>query len=108
DGNGGQDYSVTLQGATGSISAAALTISAVGDSKGYDGTTTSAQTPTVTGALYGSDTVSNLAQSFDSRHAGARTLAVTSYTVNDGNGGQDYSVTLQGATGSISATSHER
>src|SRR5262249_60322271 len=40
---------------------------------------------------------------FDTRHTGARTLAVTAYPVNDGNGGADYSVHTHTASGSISA-----
>src|SRR5207248_5191451 len=47
------------------------------------------------------DTVSGLSQAFDSRHAGARTLSVTGYTVNDGNAGGDYTVSTPTASGSI-------
>ena len=39
DGNGGNDYTVTLVTATGTITPAALTITATSDSKVYDGTT---------------------------------------------------------------------
>ena len=103
DGNGGADYTVTLQTATGTITPAALTISAVSDTKGYDGTLTSSETPAV-GTLYGTDTVTGLAQAFQSKDVlgvGGSTLQVTGYQVNDGNGGADYTVTLQTATGTI-------
>ena len=103
DGNGGADYTVTLQTATGTITPAALTISAVSDTKVYDGTLTSSETPAV-GTLYGTDTVTGLAQAFQSKDvlgAGGSTLQVTGYQVNDGNGGADYTVTLQTATGTI-------
>ena len=46
DGNGGTDYTVTANTASGTINPAALTINAITDSKTYDGTTTSSKTPT--------------------------------------------------------------
>ena len=39
DGNGGNDYTVTLDTAAGTITPAALTITATSDTKVYDGTT---------------------------------------------------------------------
>ena len=101
DANGGGNYSVTTGTASGTISQALLTINAVADSKGYDGTTDSDETPTIVGTVYAPDTVTGLDQVFDSRNAGARTLTA-SYTVNDGNGGGNYSVTANTASGSIS------
>jgi hypothetical protein len=104
DGDGGADYTVTPQTASGTITPAPLTISATGDSKQYDGTTSSAQNPTSSGTLYGSDTVSGLVQAFQSKDVlgtGGSTLVVTGYTVNDGNGGKDYSATLATASGTI-------
>src|SRR6185312_15901093 len=95
DDNGGKDYSVTTNSALGTITPASLTLSAVTDSKVYDGTTSSSQTPTV-GTLYGSDSVTGLAQAFASKDVlgtNGSTLEVRGYTVNDGNGGKDYSVT---------------
>src|SRR5262249_6896559 len=76
---------------------------ATGDRKGYDGTTDSAAAPTVVGTVYGPDTVTGLDQVFDSRNAGARTLSVSAYTVNDGNGGGNYAVTTHTAQGTIAA-----
>src|SRR5439155_791214 len=103
DGNSGGDYCVSLHTATGTITARDLDINAVADSKVYDGTTASSQTPTV-GTLYNSDTVTGLSQAFTSRHvlgAGGSTLAVTGYVVNDGNSGNDYAVTTHTASGTI-------
>jgi hypothetical protein len=105
DGNGGKDYTVTTVTNTGTITAAALTITAGSDSKTYDGTTSSGATPTV-GTLYGTDTVTGLSQAFgvkDVLGAGKSTLSVTGYTVNDGNGGADYKVTTATNTGTITA-----
>ncbi len=103
DGNGGADYTVATQHASGTITPAALTISAVTDSKTYDGTTTSSQTPSV-GTLFGTDTVTGLSQAFSSKDVlgtAGSTLVVTGYTVNDGNGGADYTVATQNANGTI-------
>ncbi len=96
-------YTITSAAGTGSISRAPLDFSAVSDSKGYDGTTGSSATPTVgDGQVQTGDSVTGLAQDFDSRNAGARTLAVSTYSINDGNGGNNYDLTLHDASGSIS------
>ena len=88
DGNSGGNYCVTLHTASGTITARDLDINAASDSKVYDGTSSSAQTPTV-GTLYNSDTVTGLAEKYDNRNAGTgKTLSVTSYTINDGNSGK--------------------
>jgi filamentous hemagglutinin family protein len=101
DGNGGNNYVVTLQSAQGTIDPAALILSAVSDTKTYDGTTSSAQTPTESGLVEG-DSLSFLSQSFASRNAGTQSLNVDNgYVVNDGNGGNNYVVTLQSAQGTI-------
>lgn len=101
DGNSGNNYTVVRNTAAGSIDRAALTIAARADSKTYDGTTSSDETPTVSGKK-GSDTVTGLDQVFDSRNAGSRTLLVSAYTVNDGNGGNNYTISTPTASGSIS------
>jgi filamentous hemagglutinin family protein len=101
--NGGLASNYTLavgQTTTADITAATLTISAASDSRVYDGTTVSSLGPLAAG-LVGGDTLS-ASQSFDSKNAGARTLLVNGgYTVNDGNGGNNYVVTTVGNTGSI-------
>jgi len=100
DGNGGQNYLVSTHEAQGSITPKALTIAAVADSKVYDANTASAATPQVSGLVMG-DSVFGERQVFDSRNAGVRTLSVDQYTVNDGNGGQNYQVSTHSAQGSI-------
>jgi hypothetical protein len=75
-------------------------VTASSDSKVYDGTTSSAATPTITdGTLAGGDTAC-FTQSYDSPNAGKRTLMPAGY-VNDGNGGNNYSVTFVGIVGEI-------
>src|SRR5207245_1828284 len=50
-------------------------------------------TPTTSG-LQGSDTVTGLAETYDTKNAGTgKTLSVSAYTVNDGNSGGNYIVT---------------
>jgi len=104
DGNSGGNYAVTLNTAKGTITKAASTINAVTDTKVYDGTTNSSKTPTVSGTLYGTDTVTGRTQAFVSKNVlgtNGSTLQVTGYTVNDGNGGGNYAVTTNTATGTI-------
>ncbi|MGO9468906.1 MAG: YDG domain-containing protein, partial [Isosphaeraceae bacterium] len=72
---------------------AALVITAVSNTKVYDGTTSAAAMPMVWG-LQGSDTVSDLSETYDTPNAGTgKTLSVATYSINDGNGGNNYTVT---------------
>ena len=106
DGNGGNNYTVATNTATGTITPAALTLSAATDSKTYDGTTSATGTTVGISGLQGSDTVTSLTESFASKNVmgmNGSTLSVNSgYTLNDGNGGNNYTVTADTATGTIS------
>jgi hypothetical protein len=84
------------------INPANLTITAAANTKTYDGTTNAAAVPTVTG-LQGFDSVTGLAETYDTRNAGTgKTLTVSTYTVNDGNAGANYTVnTVTSSTGEI-------
>jgi hypothetical protein len=87
------------------ITPRALTVNAVSDARAYNGTTSSVGVPTVTG-LQTSDTLNGaLTQSFASKDVlgdGASTLAASgSYSVSDGNGGSNYSVSVLTAPGTI-------
>ncbi len=106
DGDNGADYTVTTQQTPGTITPAALTITATSDTKVYDGTTTSSKSPTH-GSLYAGDTVTGLTQAFASKNAlgaSGSTLIVTGYTINDGDGGNDYTVTEHDASGTVTPT----
>jgi hypothetical protein len=107
DVNNSSDYTITtLTNTTGQINAAALTLTALTNTKNFDGTTSAAAIPTVSG-LIGSDTVSELSETYDTAAAGTgKTLSVVSgYTVSDGNSGNDYAVaTVTNTTGEIDAT----
>ncbi len=100
DGNDGGNYLVTTVIAPGTINAAPLTLAAVTATKTYDGTTLSTAMPTESGLVAG-DSISGLAESYDSKNAGARTLAVGGYTIQDGAGGANYIVTTTVAPGTI-------
>ena len=103
DGNGGNDYTVTTETAPGTITPAALTITAATDTKIYDGTIISEMMPT-TSELYDGDTATGLTQEFESKDAlgtNGSTLEVTGYTIDDGNDGDNYTVTTKTATGTI-------
>ncbi len=105
DDDDGANYRVTLVSAQGTITPAALTISATSQTKVYDGTTTSTAAPTYSGLItVGGDTITGLSQAFASKNVlgtNGSTLAVTGYTINDGDGGKDYTVTLHTASGTI-------
>lgn len=101
----GNYYIGTKRSATGSngtIKPKPLTLTAVTDNKVYDGTTRSGVLP-ASGALAVGDSLSNLVQTFDSSAVGIRSLSVSGYTLNDGNGGANYVVTRVPGTGSILA-----
>ena len=105
DGNGGSNYTVTfVANSTGQITARAITVTAITGTKGYDGTASSAATPTITaGNLASGDTVT-LSESFGSKNAGTGLILTPAATISDGNGGANYSVTLAAnAAGSITA-----
>jgi hypothetical protein len=104
DGNLGNNYSATLHDAAGTITKAALDLYAVSDSKVYDGTTSSDETPSVSGLKGSADDVTGRAQAFQSKNVlgvGGSTLQVTAYTIADGNSGGNYSVTPHTAAGTI-------
>ena len=62
------------------------------NTKIYDATTSAAALPLVSGVST-DDTVSGLAESYDNPNAGTgKTLSVSTFTINDGNGGGNYDV----------------
>ena len=98
DGNGGNNYAVTAATAVaGVIDQAPLTITAAANVKIYDGTTSAAATPTVVGLL-GSDTVTGLSETYDTKNAGIFKTLTPAGSVNDGNSGHNYAVTFATTT----------
>ncbi len=90
----------TATGAVGTITTAALTVSTSAVSKPYDGTTGAAGSAIVTGgALFGSDTLSGGSFAFLDPNVGiGKTVTVSGVTVNDGNGGANYTVSFTNNT----------
>ena len=105
DGNGGSNYTVTfVADTTGQITPRAIRVTAATSNKVYDGTTSPTATPTITsGSLVSGDTAA-FAETFDTRNVGTGKTLTAAGSVNDGNGGSNYTVTLVAATaGSVTA-----
>jgi fibronectin-binding autotransporter adhesin len=99
-GSGLANYNISYVNGAMTIGKATLTLAASSDAKVYDTTRVSTGAVQVYGLAAG-DSLSNLTQAFDSKNAGARTLSVATYVLNDGNGGNNYTVTTQSANGQI-------
>jgi hypothetical protein len=105
DGNGGNNYTVTLAGnATSTINPLAVTLTAPSVTKTYDGGTTYTTTGgnltsiTASGPLVGGDTVTAATIAYADKNVGAgnKTVNLNAATISDGNGGNNYTVTLAG------------
>lgn len=91
-------------GAVGSIGAASLVLTTSAVTKIYDGTTSALGSATISsGALVGSDSLGGGSFAFVDPNAGAnKAVTVNGVTVNDGNGGANYSVSyVNNATSTI-------
>ena len=87
----------TLTGASAgnfTITKRLITVTAVTNTKTYDGTTSASATPTITsGSLATGDTVT-WTETYSTATAGTGKTLIPAGTVNDGNGGNDYTVTF--------------
>ena len=103
-------HTFTVSGDTGSgsgsltIGRRAITVTAVSSSKPYDGSNTSSGAPSITaGSLVNGDTAT-WTQTYNNKNVGTGKTLTPAGTVNDGNGGLNYNVTLTPvSTGSITA-----
>ena len=94
--NAGNYTLVQPSGLTATVSALPITVIAVTATKTYDGTTSASGTPTITPALATGDTATALSQAFQTSAAGeGNKTIIPAITINDGNGGANYQVTLQ-------------
>ena len=100
------NYDLSFANGALTINKAALSITAQANTKVYDGGVTSAASPAVSG-LVGTDTISGLSQAYADKNVGnGKTLAISAYTINDGNGGNNYTVTaVNNTSGVITAKS---
>jgi len=96
------NYTLTQpSGLAADITAATLTITATANTKIYDGSTSAAAIPTTSG-LQSSDTVTGLAETYDTKNVGTgKTLSVSAYLVNDGNSGNNYTVSTATSTAGV-------
>jgi len=70
-----------------------ITVTAVSNTKVYDGTTSSTGTPSITGSLVTGD-VAGFIETFDNQHVGTGKTLTPSGAVDDGNSGLNYSATF--------------
>jgi hypothetical protein len=99
----GGNYTLTYVGASLSITARPITVTAAAATKTYDGTLASSGIPVVTGSLKSGDTVT-WTQTYDTKNVGSGKTLTPAGTVSDGNGGNNYTVTFAtSATGVINA-----
>jgi len=106
DGNSGNNYNVTYAtDTTGEITVRAITVTAATDSKTYDGTTSSAGSPTITsGTIAAGDSAPTWTQTYSTKHVGTGKTLTPSGVVSDGNSGNNYDVTfVNDTTGVITA-----
>src|SRR5207248_913061 len=93
DGNNGANYAYSfVNDTTGVINALAITVTAAANSKTYDGTTSAANAPTISPPLGAGDT-SGFTETYDNKNAGTGKPLTPAGLVNDGNGGNNYTVT---------------
>src|SRR5205814_8990958 len=93
DGNSGNNYSYPYTTLFRSeITKRAVTVTAVTDTKPYDGNISSSGTPTFAPLLISPDSAA-FTQSFDNRNAGTGKTLTPAGLVSDGNSGNNYSYT---------------
>jgi parallel beta-helix repeat protein len=76
------------------VSPEALTITAAANSKVYDGTASASAVPTITAGSLATGDTANFTESYASAKAGTGLTLPPSGTVNDGNGGNNYTYTF--------------
>ena len=95
DGLDAGNYTVnTTASTTANISQLPITVTAVTDSKTYDGTATSDETPAVSVNAIILPDVANFTQAFDNKNAGTGKTLTPSGSVTDGNSGGNYLVSF--------------
>ena len=102
---GNYQLSSTSATTTANIAPLAITVTAATNSKTYDATTTAAAIPTITSGSLASGDTANFTETYSNKTVGTgiKTL-IPAGTVSDGNGGNNYTVTLANSTnGTITA-----
>jgi hypothetical protein len=95
------NFDISYDLGTVHIAQAPLTVTAISDAKDYDGSISSSKIPVLTG-LSPLDAVATApTQTFEDKNAGQKAIAATAVVINDGNGGNNYSISYVPATGVI-------
>ncbi len=83
----------TATGSVGDITQRAITVTAVTDTKGFDGNSTSVGLPSITtGSIASGGDTASFTQTFDNKNAGTGKTLTASGIIDDGNGGNNYAV----------------
>ena len=94
-GDGGADYTYSFVSAsTGVITPVALTITAVANTRVYDGTTIATVAPTITSGNVAAGDTADFTESAGTKNVGTGLLLAPGGTVDDGNGGHNYNYTF--------------
>ena len=103
----GQGFLTSSGTVTQAVTKGTLTITAKSYSRTYDGyaDVPTGVTPTVTGLVTGDTLTSAPSETYNTKDVGSKTLSVTpgSFSINDGNGGNNYTVKLVNVSGQIRA-----
>jgi len=94
DGNGGNNYTYNFVTASGSITKRPITVTAAPNTKIYDGTISAAALPVISAPGLVIGDTANFTETYDNANAGTNKTLTPSGSVNDGNSGNNYSVTL--------------
>jgi gliding motility-associated-like protein len=106
DGNSGNNYTINyVNNPSGVITIATVTVTAQADSKVYNKTTASTILPVVTGLASGDVTSTSPSQTYNNSNASTgKTLTASGLVINDGNGGNNYTINyVSNTTGVITA-----
>jgi alpha-L-arabinofuranosidase len=91
----------TIAVPVGTINKTNITVTAVANSKTYDGTTNAAATPTITAGSLQTGDSANFTESYSTDNAGTGKTLTPAGSVSDGNSGNNYSVTFVNNTAGI-------
>ncbi|MEX0909748.1 MAG: YDG domain-containing protein [Candidatus Paceibacterota bacterium] len=86
------NYGITFVSDNLTITERAITVSAVTDTKTYDGTTDSAATPIIMVGTLASGDSAGFTQTYDNKNVGTGKTLTPAGSVNDGNNGDNYNV----------------